>query len=62
MGQVKQPSMLGIVDQHYALIITPLFITPAPTRFGTYMPSSGNVLYTYELVERQKWSCCNHVL
>jgi hypothetical protein len=41
---------LGIIDLHYALIITPLFITPTPTCFGTYMPSSGSVLYPYELV------------
>jgi hypothetical protein len=53
---------IGITDQHYALIITPLFITPAPTWFGTYMPSSGSILYPYELLERQKWLCCGHVL
>jgi hypothetical protein len=48
--------------QHNALIITPLFITPASTCFGAYMPSSGSVLYPYELLERQKWLCCSHVL
>jgi hypothetical protein len=52
---------LGIIDQHYALMITPLFITPASTCFGTYMPSSGSVLYSYELLERQKWLCCRHL-
>jgi hypothetical protein len=53
---------LGIIDQHCALIITPLFITVAPTCFGTFMPSSGSVLYPYELFERQKWLCCSHAL
>jgi hypothetical protein len=48
---------MGIKDQHYALIIT-----PAPTCFGTYMPSSESVLYPYTLLERQKWLCCSHVL
>jgi hypothetical protein len=51
----------GITDQHYALIIIHLFITPAPTCFSTYVPSSGSVLYPYELLERQKWLCCSHV-
>jgi hypothetical protein len=36
----KQVFDLGITDQHYALIISPLFITQAPTCFGTYVPSS----------------------
>jgi hypothetical protein len=54
--------LLCIIDQHYALIITPLFITQAPTCFGINMPSSGSVLYPYELLERQKWLCCSHVL
>jgi hypothetical protein len=53
---------LGIIDQHYALIITPLFITQAPACFGTYVPSSGSALYPYELLEKQKWLCCSHVL
>jgi hypothetical protein len=44
------------------LIITPLFITPAPTCFGTYMSFSGSALYPYELLEMQKWLCCTHVL
>jgi hypothetical protein len=39
--------MLGIIDQHYALIIIPLFITLAPTCFGTCVPSSESVLYPY---------------
>jgi hypothetical protein len=43
---------LDIIDQHYALIITPLFITQAPTCFGIYVPSSGSVLYLYELLWR----------
>jgi hypothetical protein len=45
----------GIIDQHYALIIIPLFITQAPTRFGTYVPYSGSVLYPCELLESLKW-------
>jgi hypothetical protein len=40
-----------IIDQHYALIIIPLFITQAPTCFGPYVPSSGSVLYPCELLE-----------
>jgi hypothetical protein len=44
---------LGIIDQRYALIITPLFITHAPTCYGIHMPSSGSVLYPYNLLERQ---------
>jgi hypothetical protein len=44
---------LGITDQHYALITTPLFITQAPTCFGIHVPSSGSFLYPYELLERQ---------
>jgi hypothetical protein len=28
------------------------FITPAPACFDTYMPSSGSLLYSYELLER----------
>jgi hypothetical protein len=45
---------MGVIDQHYALIITPLFITQAPTCFGIHMPSSGSVLFAYELLKRQK--------
>jgi hypothetical protein len=52
---------VGITDQHYALIITPLLITQATTCFGTYMPSSGSVLYPSELLERQKLLCCSLV-
>jgi hypothetical protein len=48
---------LGIIDQHSALIIIPLFITPATTGFGTYVPSSGSVLYPCELLESPKWLC-----
>jgi hypothetical protein len=36
---------LCMTDRHYALIIIPLFITQAPTCFGTYVSSSGSVLY-----------------
>jgi hypothetical protein len=48
---------LGITDQRYALIIISLFITQAPTCFGTYVPSSGSVLYPCELLENPKWLC-----
>jgi hypothetical protein len=48
---------LGIPGQHYALIIIPLFTTQAPTCFGTYVPSSGSVVYTCELLESPKWLC-----
>jgi hypothetical protein len=40
----------GIINQHYALNVTSLFITQAPTCFGTYMPFSGSVLYPSELL------------
>jgi hypothetical protein len=42
---------------HHALIIIPLFITQTPTCFGTYVPSSGSVLYPCELLESPKWLC-----
>jgi hypothetical protein len=53
----------GITDQHYALIITSLFITQAPTCFDTYVPSSGSVLYPCELLKVRKCfmkpcACC----
>jgi hypothetical protein len=48
---------LGITDQHYALIIIPLFITQAPTCYGTHVPSSGSILYPCELLESPKWLC-----
>jgi hypothetical protein len=48
---------LGIIDQHYALIIIPLFIiTQAPTCFDTYVSSSGNVFYSCELLKVR--NCC----
>jgi hypothetical protein len=53
---------LGIIDQHYALIIIPLLITQAPKCFGINMPSSGSVLYLCELLERQKWLCCSRAV
>jgi hypothetical protein len=42
---------------YYALIIIPLFITQAPTCFGTYVPASGSILYPCELLESPKWLC-----
>jgi hypothetical protein len=47
---------LGITDQHYALIIIPLFITQAPTCFDTYVSSSGSVYYPCELLKVR--NCC----
>jgi hypothetical protein len=44
----------GMTDQHKALIIIPLFITQAPTCFGTYVPSSGSFLYTSGLLEKSE--------
>jgi hypothetical protein len=43
--------LLGITDQHYALIIIPLFITQIPACFDTYVSSSGSVLYPCELLK-----------
>jgi hypothetical protein len=37
----KGSNTLGIIDQHYALIIIPLFITQASTYFGIYVLSLG---------------------
>jgi hypothetical protein len=42
---------LIIIDQHYAMIITPLFDTQASTCFGIHVPSSGCFLCPYELRE-----------
>jgi hypothetical protein len=53
---VRCIASLGITDQHYALIIIPLFITQAPTCFGTYVSSSGSVLYTCDLLNVR--NCC----
>jgi hypothetical protein len=39
------------------LCIDYLFITQASACFGTYVPSSGNVLCPCELVETPKWLC-----
>jgi hypothetical protein len=53
------------MDQHYALIIIPLFIIQVPTRFGIYVSSSGSVVYPCELLEGLKMvvsSGCTHVL
>jgi hypothetical protein len=35
----------------------PLFITQAPTCFGTYVLSSGSILYPCELLESPIWLC-----
>jgi hypothetical protein len=41
---------MSIIDQHYALIITLLFDTQAPTCFGIHVPSPGSFLCLYELL------------
>jgi hypothetical protein len=51
-----------IIDQHYALIIKPLFDTQAPTCFGTHAPSSGSFLCPYELLEGRNGYVVCHVL
>jgi hypothetical protein len=50
-------ALLGIMDQHYALVITSLFITQVPKCFGTYVPFLSSVLYPCELLEIPKWLC-----
>jgi hypothetical protein len=40
----EQGKYLSITDQHYALTITPLFDTQAPTCFVIHVPSSGSFL------------------
>jgi hypothetical protein len=47
----RNKKIISITDQHYALIITPLFNTQAPTCFGIHVPSSGSFLCPYELLE-----------
>jgi hypothetical protein len=42
---------LSVTDQHYALIITTLFDTQAPTCFGTHVPSSGSYSCPRELLD-----------
>jgi hypothetical protein len=53
---------VSIIDQHYALIITPLFDTQASTCFGTHVPSSGSFLCPYELPEGKNGYVVCHVL
>jgi hypothetical protein len=53
---------LSIIDQHYALIITPLFDTQAPTCFGIHVPYSGSFLCPYELLEGRICCVVCHVL
>jgi hypothetical protein len=55
-GEETINNILGIIDQHYALIIITLFITQAPTCFDTYVSSSGIVLYPCELLKIR--NCC----
>jgi hypothetical protein len=50
-SQCKYTYNLRKIDQHYALIITPLFDTQAPTCFGNHVPSSGSFLCPYALPE-----------
>jgi hypothetical protein len=53
---------LSIVDQHYALIIAPLFDTQAPTCFGIHVPSSGSFLCPCELLDGRIGYVVCHVL
>jgi hypothetical protein len=47
---VKAVLSLSVIDQHNALMIIPLFNTQAPTCFGIHVPSSGSLLFPYELL------------
>jgi hypothetical protein len=47
----KLRTQFSVTDQHYALIVTLLFDTQAPTCFGIHVPSSGSFLCHYELLE-----------
>jgi hypothetical protein len=53
---------MSINDQHYVLIITPLFDTQAPTCFGIHVPPSGSFLCPYELLESRNVYAVCHVL
>jgi hypothetical protein len=53
---------MSIIDQYYALIITPLFDTKAPTCFGIHVPSSGSSLCPYELLKGRIGYVVCHVL
>jgi hypothetical protein len=53
---------LSITDQHYALTITPLCDTQAPTCFGIHVQSSGSFLCPYELLEGRNGYVVCHVL
>jgi hypothetical protein len=59
---IRTTTDVGITDQHCALIVIPLYITKAPTCFGSYVSSSGSVLYPCELPESPKWLCHRGVL
>jgi hypothetical protein len=52
---------LSKTDQHYALIITPLFDTHAPTCLGIHVPSSGSFLCPYELLEARNGYAVSHI-
>jgi hypothetical protein len=51
---------LSTIDQHCALIITPLFDTQAATCFGIHEPSSGSFLRPYKLHEARNGYVVRH--
>jgi hypothetical protein len=51
-----------MINQHYALIIAPLFDMQAPTCFGIHVPSLGSFLCPYELLEGRNGYVVCHVL
>jgi hypothetical protein len=52
----------SIIDQQYALIITPLFDTQAPTCFGIHVPSLESFFCPYEVLEGRNGCMVCHVL
>jgi hypothetical protein len=57
--QGQHTLLLSMIDQHYALIITPLFDTQALTSSGIHVPSSGSFLCPYELLKgRNSYVVC----
>jgi N-dimethylarginine dimethylaminohydrolase len=53
---------LSVIDQHYVLIVSPLFDTQAATCFGSHVPCSGSFLCPYELLEGRNGYVVCHVL
>jgi hypothetical protein len=55
--QLNVRTVLCLIGYNRPTLFIYLFITQAPTCFGTYVPSSGSVLYPCELLESPKWLC-----